>query len=481
MARIPLFRRTALSLLTVGMCTACASDTSPTATTAGPGVSPRLARVGVAATARPAELAALDEAVRAVALALQDADLRASVHADMRASRFTGEHKLPLATYLRGAGSALLAHAAERTGASPASLLSRMAAAGDLEFYMPVPEHRATWTGDDNLIVAGLLMEGDAPLAYTLQGELMFLDRRTPPQTPMLVIVRSETDFQRQAPADWTNVDDANGSAIGTLVSPTAKLRRAERRASSSLSGTQMAVTTSSDDPTCDPETAIEPCGGEPGTGSPADYPPGLYLQSNTLFDDGEDYTLGAPEIVLLVVGPTVYATSDGEKIMCAGQFASGAYWFNQNEATFTADPYYVEGMIMSGGLLDSVDNTYRDRYSLQMFESDKAPDCDMDVNTRTTLENAVAAVRSAWSIWTLGVEIIGAGDWDIVTGNANAIRGIITSDFVFDDWLGTMVDQNVIFGYTKYSGSTHVLIKGRNSNGTPIENGYSHVRTEVQ
>jgi hypothetical protein len=67
----------------------------------------------------------------------------------------------------------------------------------DLEFYMPVPEHRERWNGNTTLLVAGNLFDdGTIPRAFALDGAPVELSSAiVPPDTPTLVLVQSETDF----------------------------------------------------------------------------------------------------------------------------------------------------------------------------------------------------------------------------------------------------------------------------------------------
>jgi len=130
-----------------------------------------------------------------VAIALADQQLRAAVYDAIKQSPYR-EQKLHLRTFLQSDGAAVLSQVAEARDRPSVAVLAALDSVVDLEFYMPVAEHRARWTGGDNLIVAGVLDDdGRAPVGYDLDGNAVSLDPETPPITPALVLVPVETDF----------------------------------------------------------------------------------------------------------------------------------------------------------------------------------------------------------------------------------------------------------------------------------------------
>src|SRR2546422_5644909 len=64
------------------------------------------------------------------------------------------EHKLPFQRFLAAGpgGGIALATMARRSGVGMADLAREADGAMPLEMYLPVPEHRRTWTGDANEI-----------------------------------------------------------------------------------------------------------------------------------------------------------------------------------------------------------------------------------------------------------------------------------------------------------------------------------------
>jgi hypothetical protein len=106
------------------------------------------------------------------------------------------EHKVHFGPFLLKAGNPLLARVAALNGVSEAAIGKSVDSLVDLEFYMPVKGHWATWAGGPDLIVATALKDHEIPIAYDLEGSLVPLSSSvTPPATPTLAIVPVETDF----------------------------------------------------------------------------------------------------------------------------------------------------------------------------------------------------------------------------------------------------------------------------------------------
>src|SRR5207245_10574671 len=89
-----------------------------------------------------------------------------------------------------------------RPGAGTAAGVVRAASAAmPLEFYLPVPAHRAAWAGDERVLVATAIGDHDAPVAFDPQGHRLVLSPAEPPATPVLALVPVETDFSVPPPA----------------------------------------------------------------------------------------------------------------------------------------------------------------------------------------------------------------------------------------------------------------------------------------
>jgi hypothetical protein len=90
----------------------------------------------------------------------------------MRASPFT-EHKLVLQDFTATpAGRAFVAAAAQASGTAPAALQATISALPRLDFYVPLREHRRTWRGTGDLVVAAALGESRGTVtAYGSDGQ----------------------------------------------------------------------------------------------------------------------------------------------------------------------------------------------------------------------------------------------------------------------------------------------------------------------
>ncbi|HET7041642.1 MAG TPA: hypothetical protein VFI13_06475, partial [Gemmatimonadales bacterium] len=147
----------------------------------------------------------MERLARRVALALADPDFRAYVRSAIDRSAYV-ERKLPFSRFAAAEGDRARAAMARADGSTPDAVAADLAAAGDLEFYLPVPAHRAAWHGGPDILVATEVNDHEAPVAFTTTGERVVLDPKTPPSTPVLAVVPQETDFD--APQGATQVCD---------------------------------------------------------------------------------------------------------------------------------------------------------------------------------------------------------------------------------------------------------------------------------
>ncbi len=246
------------ALLAAGACT---DRTSPEPL----GETPQASR----ATPEPAR----ERLARRIALALRDEQFRARLKQDLDRSPVR-EGKLHFQRYL--ASPAARAALARVTGESESAVALEAGRAPALELYLPVPEHRAAWTGDARVLVATAADEREAPVAFSPEGERVLLSPTTPPDIPVLALVPAETDF--------------DGAGARLQGSPTG------------------------------------------GSSTP---PPGLYMTNSTLVEDFESWVKGAPEIEVHMLGQA--GKSDSlTSYACAGGTAAGYYSFDQNSLTWS-------------------------------------------------------------------------------------------------------------------------------------------------
>src|SRR6266581_205295 len=98
-----------------------------------------------------------------------------------------------------------------------AKIVEQAKAAIELEIYLPVPAHRAAWTGDENILVATALTDDDPPIAFDPTGRRHVLDPETPPVTPVLGVVSVETDFSSIPSRVEECIVDCSGGGGGTI------------------------------------------------------------------------------------------------------------------------------------------------------------------------------------------------------------------------------------------------------------------------
>lgn len=251
-----------------------------------------------------AERQALTFVTRAVALALRDANLRNDIKNSMRGAPFK-EHKLELGRYLTPTSLNSVAAASGQTATQLATALQLVR---PLEFYMPVATHRSKWTGGNDLLVVSQLDDRSQMVAFNLNGDLVSVSRDAPPSTPTLSIVPMETHFDKPLNmSEWTNEDDLDGKAIGTLI------RRSELK----------------------PRMIVEEeeCGSGCGGGG-SSQTPGYYMTFSRIVDRGEPWTKGDPEIEIHFHGPTDAGNSQyGADLSCSGEHALPEKTFDQNNA----------------------------------------------------------------------------------------------------------------------------------------------------
>jgi hypothetical protein len=220
---------------------------------------------------RDAPSGARERLARRLALALRDERFRAELKKDLDRSPVR-EGKLHFQRYLAASQGRARVALARASGEASGNVSLDARTAPALELYLPVPAHRAAWTGDERVLVATQDDEGEAPVGFTSSGERLVLSLTSPPNIPVLSLVPVEIDFDRPAPA---------ARFLGE--------------------------------------------GG--GTSTP---PPGLYMAYSHLVETFESWTKGSPEIEVHMLGQA--GTSDSlTTYSCAAEPSAGYYHFDQN------------------------------------------------------------------------------------------------------------------------------------------------------
>ncbi len=221
-----------------------------------------------------------------VAKGLKNPAFRAYLKAQLDASPYR-EHKLQFETFLAANEGRAFREIAGENGTTKEAVATEAKAAIALEVYFPVPEHRAAWTGDENVLVASALRDDDPPIAFDPDGRRQVLDPETPPATPVLAVVPVETDFSR-VPARVVECIEDCGGTIGDVVPP--------------------------------PPPA-----------------PGLYMTKSHFVQTFESWLKGAPEFEVHILGQK--GTTDSlYDYQCAGEHAGGPYTFDQNDLDWSGN-----------------------------------------------------------------------------------------------------------------------------------------------
>jgi hypothetical protein len=219
------------------------------------------------------------ELAKIIAKGLKNAAFRAYLKAQLDASPYR-EHKLQFETFLAANHGRALREIAAENGTTGDAVAGQAKAAIALEVYFPVAEHRAAWSGDEQVLVATALTDDDPPVAFDPDGRRQVLDPDTPPAVPVLALVPVETDFSTR-PVRQTCLEDCDNGGSG----------------------------------------------GDPNPPAP---PPGLYMTQSHFEQDFEGWLKGSPEFEVQILGQK--GTTDSLiSYQCAGEHAGGPYTFDQN------------------------------------------------------------------------------------------------------------------------------------------------------
>ncbi len=329
---------------------------------------------------------------RRFALALNNPVFRAEVLGALDGSR-QREGRLHLQRFLqRGQGRAL-GRMAAHAGASVSEISADLTASPSMEVYLPVPAHRATWRGGTNLLVATAREDGEAPVAFDLQGRRRVLDPRTPPTEP--VIALQTWEGKDDPNCDDTMTKDCSSSDGGGGYNP--------------------------GDPTSPPTAA-------PGGG--------LFLTETRFFDKFESWLKGAPEFEIHVLGHKS-GTTEMVSYQCIGEQAGGPYSWNQDDLTWSGSV-----LMFSQAQLDQFEAQHPGQgLRFLLLEDDDGP-CAIKVN-RERAADLFKAADKAYDAWTSGKQIKFT-DFSKVFAKAKSFYDLISGLSSFfksnDDIVGTAI-----------------------------------------
>src|SRR6266487_136427 len=365
---------------------------------------------GVPAAASLATLSKRPEALaKIVAKGLRNAAFRAYLKAQLDASPYR-EHKLQFQTFLAANGGHALRQIASENGISEESIAEQAKAAIELEIYLPVPAHRAAWTGDENILVATALTDDDPPIGFDPNGRRHVLDPETPPVTPVLAVVPVETDFSSipsRVEECMVDCSGGGGGTIGDVVPP--------------------------------PPPA-----------------PGLYMTTSHFVQDFEGWLKGSPEFEVHILGQK--GTTDSlYDYQCAGEHAGGPYTFDQNDLDWSGNV-----LLFSKTQLDQY-NAAHPNQNVRVFvveDDDTACEIKTDPNR---FQNLILAVDSAYGKLTTGNDssTTGAKAYKYAKALYNVWQALahwIRSD---DELVGNAVEDDIVG--TFYPGYNW-FVKGENN-----------------
>ena len=418
----------ALFLLAVG---ACADHDAPTAASSAPAAAalPAPTAIGMPSAAARADEAHLEALARRVALALRDSSFRAYVRTELDRSPFA-EHKIQFQRFLRAEGARALDALAAAAGETPDAVAAEATAAVALEMYLPVPAHRAAWTGDADLLVATAIEDHEAPIAFDVEGRRQLLDPDHPPATPVIAVVPVETDFDRipgPARMQCANVDDctSGGGGGGTDTG-------------SGSGGTDQSVSS----------TAT-----------------GLYLTYAQYTQDFEGWLKGSPEFEIHIMGPAQPGdTATLASFQCVGEHASAPYAWDMNQLTWSGSQLLFSTAQM---------NAFSTAYPGRAFVIFAIEDDDTACGIRTDSDRGSALLKAISDAYA---NYKAAKDQDILTlsGIQKILRAaksgssVLSSAYSFlksnDDIVGIAVSDSVIGRYNTQTNWT-VLDKALASN----------------
>ncbi|MDT7858174.1 hypothetical protein RQM47_16115 [Rubrivirga sp. S365] len=447
-----------LGALSLGACDSAGLETG--APSAAAPASASLVSAG-AGTGEAAERAALADLTEAFALAMGAPAVRNEVRRDLADSRFTVEHKLHLQDHLAAQAASgrgkLLAAMAEETGRSTDEVLALARSVRELEFYLPVDDHRARWRGGKDIVVASIVEDEDVPTAFDVEGQPVALRAYEVPVQTTLSIVPVETDFSAPLPASVVNTDDAGGAAIGTYA----------------LGGRGgMATTNLIVDPCEDPLTQLDPvaCGGTGGGGT-SSYPPGLYYTRADMDFVGEAGLKGSPEIEIIV-----FNVSNGREYpfrkngrCSAGEYGSLAGYrrFDQNGESWSGNALALSQSELDVLELPSGDPNFADRGFAVAFWEDDYKQCEL--YTKMDLMYFLEQTAKGGALIGLGVldgSVRGIPfiAWGVFNIGSTAWAALHSSD----DFLGFAVARSSVMnpGHLGYSHVLYTIETGSQRNG---------------
>jgi hypothetical protein len=340
-------------------------------------------RSEVAQVSRDTPAAARERLARRIALALGDDRFRAQLKQDLDQSPVR-EGKLHLQRYLSSSHARATGEIARSTGESNAAVELDARRAPPLELYLPVPAHRAAWTGSDHILVATAGDERQPPVAFSPTGERFVLSPTSPPDIPVLALVPVETDFD----------EVAQGPRL---------------------------------------------LGGPSGGGST--LPAGLYMTNSHLVETFESWVKGAPEIEVHMLGQA--GSSDSlTSYSCAAGTASGYYHFDQNSLDWSGNV-----LLINQTQLNSYKSAHPGQNLRVFVVEDDDTSCQIKTDP-ARFSNLVKAVEAAYPMLTGGRDSTGSSlqkIWKRANAIQRIIKALASLIKTNDELIGNAVESTVV------------------------------------
>jgi hypothetical protein len=354
-----------------------------------------------------AERAAQERLARRVALALANAEFRAYVQQSLERSTIV-EHKLQFQRWLRSADRRALRALARATGEGEAGVEADVGSAPPLEFYLPVPAHRAAWKGSENILVATEREDHEVPVAFDIRGRRHLLRPDTPPATPVLAVVPVETDFD--APGPVANLYPGPGEGGG---------------------------------------------GGGGGT-QPPSPPAGLYMTYSHFVQDFEGWLKGSPEFEIHVMGQAG-ASDSLTSYQCAGEHAASAYVFDQNALDWSGSVLLFTQTQLSSYKAAHPGQSVR---IVAIEDDDGACQIRLDGDRFKTFQNTL---QNAYPNLTGGKD--STSGLSKIFRRANALQRILKAAYSFitsqDDLVGNAIEDTVV---NEFHANANWIVRGENN-----------------
>ncbi len=383
--------------------------------------------VQVAPSASGAPERASERLARRMALALRSPAFRSYVRNELARSTFR-EHKLPFRVFLGADGGRARAALARASGEREDVVDGEIATTEALEFYVPVPGHRAAWDGGEDVLVATALRDGEAPVAFDTRGVRHLLDPDVAPTTPVLALVPVETDFTRPAERLEACLDPENCGGGGG---------------------------------------GSDGGDGGGGTGGGAFLTGSLYMTASHFQGTYESWIKGSPEIEVHILGQSGQSDSLAS-YQCAGEHAGGPYAFDQNGKDWTGSV-----LLFSRGQFDTYAAAHPGQSVRVFFLEDDDGACQIKVD-QDRFAALIAAADQAYRAMTSGrdTSIALVRYFNRARSAQNLLSALASWIKTNDDPIGTAIEDDVVGVY--YPGFNWI-VKGDNN----ITNGW--VRFEMR